>query len=562
MKRLEPKRLLEGGGSGEDVEAMRALLANAGAPELPPAVQGAMFERVFRAVEARREGRAPRRPLLRWAAVGAVVSVAAAVVLTLRLHAGAVAPAAGPSADARALSATLEPLATLESGPLRAADGQGLPLAVGSALGGGSLRTDATHRALLKLARGGRLVVQPASHVSLESRGGQTVAHLLEGSLVAQADSAGLRVEAGGASASARESLFAMRASSAGAQLYVDRGAVEIAFGGIATRASPGRAWSSRAPALLSEPSRAAADEAIPTADRALLGEPADERPAAPRAAPRDPAAADVPRAGAPGRELRGADEAAAAPREDARAASEPRSVRAPDAPLAAAPEPASAPLPAIASPSPAVPGTLLARAAAAGAADPYRAAEQLLARGQYSEAARAFEQIVAQRGAHSDLALYELGRVRQRNLHDNAGALEALRRYRSDFPSGALAQEVTVSLIETELASRSASERSAALDEISGYLRANPSSERAAEMHLLRGNLLRERDECEQAMADYREAGRGASAGDALYFTAFCERRLGRVDEAKSALRDYLARFPSGEHRADASAALDAAGR
>lgn len=51
----------------------------------------------------------------------------------------------------------------------------------------------------------------------------------------------------------------------------------------------------------------------------------------------------------------------------------------------------------------------------------------------------------------------------------------------------------------------------------------------------------------------------RGSSpfAERALVLLAECESRRGRLEQARAALRDYLARFPNGAHAAEARAAL-----
>jgi tetratricopeptide (TPR) repeat protein len=204
--------------------------------------------------------------------------------------------------------------------------------------------------------------------------------------------------------------------------------------------------------------------------------------------------------------------------------------------------------------PQPVTPALVPAPAPAPAPPDLYAQARRLEAHGDYAAAAAVLQQAIAQQSDHTDLALYELGRLRQRELGDPAGALEAFQHYRAGYPKGSLSQEVDLSIIETELAR---AQLAPAFAELGRFLDRYPDSERAPEVHLLRGNVLRQRGECAPAIEEYRQSQRGAFADDALYFTAFCERQLGRSDAAASSLRDYLRRFPEGLHQREARAAL-----
>jgi TolA-binding protein len=186
-----------------------------------------------------------------------------------------------------------------------------------------------------------------------------------------------------------------------------------------------------------------------------------------------------------------------------------------------------------------------------------YAAAVALARGGDHAEAAKALEALVEGGGAHADLALYELGRQKQRHLGDLAGADAAFRRYRATYPQGSLAQEVELSLIELEVAR---GRRDDALADLPRFLAAHPDSERAPEMQLLRATLLRQKGDCEAALAAYEGLARTPQvASEALYFTAWCQRKLGRADDAERSLRRYLTLYPKDAHAAEAAEALQA---
>src|SRR5262249_32728861 len=128
--------------------------------------------------------------------------------------------------------------------------------------------------------------------------------------------------------------------------------------------------------------------------------------------------------------------------------------------------------------------------ASAAPAQDEYARAVSLLRSRLYSEATAAFENVAAAHGAHADLALYELGRIEQLHLGNSDRALTAYLRYQREYPHGTLLHEVELSTIELKLQRR---ELDDARDLMNRFLDHHPKSERAPEVHLLRGDVLRE---------------------------------------------------------------------
>jgi hypothetical protein len=91
-----------------------------------------------------------------------------------------------------------------------------------------------------------------------------------------------------------------------------------------------------------------------------------------------------------------------------------------------------------------------------------------------------------------AESALYQAGWIRMHELHDPAFALGIWERQRSRFPRGVLADEAQTSIIDALVALHRT--RAAAV-EIGDYLRAHPTGLRSAEMHFVRGTLLRNED-------------------------------------------------------------------
>jgi hypothetical protein len=143
----------------------------------------------------------------------------------------------------------------------------------------------------------------------------------------------------------------------------------------------------------------------------------------------------------------------------------------------------------------------------------------------------------------NAEIALYELARVQKESLGDPAAALATLRKQRRRFPEGALRDETELTTIE--LLPQVGQYRSA-LDLSDSFLARHPRHERAAELHLLRANILREvfADHA-AAVREYQEidAGAGAVADDAAFFLAVSLESDGRRQDAADAYRRYLKR-------------------
>jgi ferric-dicitrate binding protein FerR (iron transport regulator)/TolA-binding protein len=173
---------------------------------------------------------------------------------------------------------------------------------------------------------------------------------------------------------------------------------------------------------------------------------------------------------------------------------------------------------------------------------------------GDLRGAEESLKRALASPDARHDLALYQLALLRQRRLNDPEGALQALDRYRELYPRGSLRQEVDLSVVEVD---HTLGRTEAALAESTAFLTRYPQSERADEVRLLRGDILRQRGDCAKASAEYRAVSGGPSLDDALYYWAYCQRQLGANASATEALRRYLARFPAGRHAGAAREAL-----
>jgi hypothetical protein len=159
-----------------------------------------------------------------------------------------------------------------------------------------------------------------------------------------------------------------------------------------------------------------------------------------------------------------------------------------------------------------------------------------------------------------AETALYAEARLLGERLHDAPGAVAALLEHRRRFPGGALETEVDLSLVE--LLPRLGRYREA-LETSQTLLARHPGHERAAELHVVRGNILREVfHDCGRAEREYAAArlGQGAAADDGAFFEAVCLEARSRADAA-AAYRRYLA-GPAARHGADARARLSALGQ
>lgn len=163
-----------------------------------------------------------------------------------------------------------------------------------------------------------------------------------------------------------------------------------------------------------------------------------------------------------------------------------------------------------------------------------------LLARqGSTREAEQCFAERARGSGLGAEMALYELGRLRRNVLADPRGALLALEEYGARFPSGSLRKEVEMSYLELLVQvgrSREALERSSAL------LEAPSGAERAAELHLLRGDVFR------RSLRDLRAAEREyglseqlSGSAEATYLRGVCLEALQEHAAASEAYQRYL---------------------
>ncbi len=446
---------------------------------------------------------------------------------------------------------------------LRSAPGAGWSEAeAGARLTEGSLiRTGVRGHALLSLSRAS-LLLDGSTRATVERTGRRAEIALEEGRLVARVahrlPGEGFTVRAGDYRASVLGTIFAVRERAPDdVEVSVSRGRVAVAGPGGRWFVEAGHAWRSRAPT-------ASGSDWIDEDERHLLaaalsGEPlppsTPEPAAAPSPLPPVPSVVEAPAASS----LDGGT-SATSPLGVALAAPTPlpryarkrvaRTEGEVGAPLAAEgrergggePAPVGPPPAPIASP-PVVLGP-----------DPYESALALAHAGRAREAAQALRGLVDERGPHADLALYDLARLEERELHDSAAALRDFLRYQAEQPDGALSQEVALSAIELELARP---DPDAALAQMERYLASHGSAERAPRVHFLEGELWRGRGAWERALAHYEAAARSGTEPEALYFEAFCDEKLGRADDAARALRDYLRTSPRGRYRGEAEAAL-----
>jgi len=159
---------------------------------------------------------------------------------------------------------------------------------------------------------------------------------------------------------------------------------------------------------------------------------------------------------------------------------------------------------------------------------------------------ARAAELCFAQRatgaGLSAEMALYEMARLRRDVLRDALGALNALNDYRQRFPLGSLRHEVDITRIE--LLGQLGRSREA-LRESEALLFSPSGRERAAELHMLRGNVFRH-DLSDQAAAaleySLAEPFGGTLGAEASRLRGQSLEALGDLPGALAAYRRYLA--------------------
>lgn len=143
-----------------------------------------------------------------------------------------------------------------------------------------------------------------------------------------------------------------------------------------------------------------------------------------------------------------------------------------------------------------------------------------------------------------AEVALYEAARLYRDALGDPPHAIATLRELRRRFPSGALAAEADLSLAELLPAVGRYREALAATAAVLG---AQPTPERVAELHLLRGDLLRTGlGDCQGAAAEYAqvaELGPETAADPASFFAGVCLQKLGDAAGARRVFERYLTR-------------------
>lgn len=176
-------------------------------------------------------------------------------------------------------------------------------------------------------------------------------------------------------------------------------------------------------------------------------------------------------------------------------------------------------------------------------------------------EAIACLQPVGAGVGLSAEMAMYEIARLQRDVLGDAQAALGTLQAYTARFPQGSLQAEARLSEIDILARLGRTQEALAA----SGHLLSLAAGrERAADLHLLRGNLLREKAaDCEQAIREYAKAeeNRGAVGAEALLGRALCLESQGRTDEAVAAYRACLNRG-HGRSASEARRRLEALGR
>lgn len=213
--------------------------------------------------------------------------------------------------------------------------------------------------------------------------------------------------------------------------------------------------------------------------------------------------------------------------------------VAASDEPSSAAPQPTAPP--AASASSPPAPPVAAAQADCLG----------LARTGQAHAAERCFSERASGSGLSAEMALYEVARLRRDVLHDATGALSALREHGQRFPRGSLRNEVELSRVEL-LAELGRTQE--ALLESEALLTSESGRERAAELHVLRGNVYhRDLGDPRSAAAEYAraEAGGGALGAEATRLRGACLEALGDVDGALRAYRQYTG-VPGQPHAAE----------
>jgi hypothetical protein len=162
---------------------------------------------------------------------------------------------------------------------------------------------------------------------------------------------------------------------------------------------------------------------------------------------------------------------------------------------------------------------------------------------GSPQQADRCFAERAAGSGLRAEMALYEMARLRRDSLGDGSAALVALSEYRQRFPGGTLRHEVDVARVE--LLVRLGQTREA-LRESEELLASPAGRSRAAELHVLRGNMYRTAlSDPKSAEAEFASAERlGGSLGvEAAYLRGLCLEALGDSRAALQVYQRYLSK-------------------
>ena len=174
---------------------------------------------------------------------------------------------------------------------------------------------------------------------------------------------------------------------------------------------------------------------------------------------------------------------------------------------------------------------------------------------GDAQAAAACFGERAGGAGLSAEVALYELSRLERDALAKPAQALATLERYLERFPNGSLNGEARFSRLELLARLGRAQE---ALEASRAFLSSSFGVERAAEVHLLRGNLLLREQQGTAASVEYRAAlnAPGRVGDDAAYQLAVALEQSADRQRARAAYERYLER-PGARHVAAAKARL-----
>ncbi len=137
---------------------------------------------------------------------------------------------------------------------------------------------------------------------------------------------------------------------------------------------------------------------------------------------------------------------------------------------------------------------------------------------------------------------------------HDVPRALRQLDLYRSRFPSGILSEEATLLEVELRLASHDEPKALALLNQI-----LTQSTRRRPEFLLVRSELLAGLNRCDEALVGFKELLNAELPLQerAWFGVATCQLHSGNREPARTALEEYLRRFPKGAQRALAAELL-----